>query len=161
MSNLYSSRITVLIFFVSRSLLNFSELVGFVLSATSTHKVAFFSMIAWVCVSVWQRRNRFREQQPSWGEGEMMKRASELRQEYHNMQQKFPRNIVSKEEIQWKPPPENIFKINFDGAIFEDLSLAGLGVVIRDSSGLVIAAHGQKIRLPNSVDMVEAMAYDA
>ena len=78
----------------------------------------------------------------SWGEGKMVKRASELLQEYHNMQHKFPRNIVSKEEIRWKAPPEYIFKINFVGAIFEDLSLARLGVVIRDSSGLVIVALG-------------------
>ncbi|KAL0005365.1 hypothetical protein SO802_012926 [Lithocarpus litseifolius] len=35
---------------------------------------------------------------------------------------------------------------------------AGLGVVIRDSAGLVIGALSQKIRLPSSVVMVEALA---
>ena len=45
-----------------------------------------------------------------------------------------------------------------EDAIFEDSELAGLGVVIRDSAGLIIAAHSHKIRLPSSVDLVEAMA---
>lgn len=34
------------------------------------------------------------------------------------------------EEIKWKPPGAGLFKINFDGAVFEELALAGLGVVI-------------------------------
>ncbi|KAK7859521.1 hypothetical protein CFP56_005977 [Quercus suber] len=62
-----------------------------------------------------------------------------------------------REEIKWKPPGAGLFKINFDGVVFEELALAGLGVVIRDSSGLIIAALSQKIRLPSSVDMVEVL----
>lgn len=50
------------------------------------------------------------------------------------------------------------FKMNFDGAIFENLALAGLGIVIRDEQGLIITALSQRIPLPNSVNMVEALA---
>ena len=42
--------------------------------------------------------------------------------------------------------------------MFEDRKLAGLGIVIRDKSGLIIAALSQKIPLPSLVDMVEALA---
>lgn len=48
--------------------------------------------------------------------------------------------------------------MNFDGAIFENLALAGLGIVIRDEQGLIITALSQRIPLPNSVNMVEALA---
>lgn len=44
-------------------------------------------------------------------------------------------------QIQWSPPPSGSLKINFDGATFLDLGMAGLGVVI-----------------PFSPDIVEAMA---
>ena len=60
--------------------------------------------------------------------------------------------------MKWQPPGAGLFKINFDGAVFEDRKLAGLGIVIRDESGLIIAALSQKIPLPSSVDMVEALA---
>ena len=39
-----------------------------------------------------------------------------------------------------------------------DRSLAGLGIIIRDESGLIIAALSQKIPLPSSVELVEALA---
>ena len=48
--------------------------------------------------------------------------------------------------------------INFDGAIFENLTLAGLGIVIRDELGMIIVALGQQSSLPSMVDMVEPLA---
>ena len=39
-----------------------------------------------------------------------------------------------------------------------DRSLAGLGIIIRDESGLIIAALSQKIPLPSSMELVEALA---
>ena len=38
------------------------------------------------------------------------------------------------------------YKANFDGAIYPDLPLAGIGVVIGDSCGTVIATLSQKIQ---------------
>ncbi|KAL0001451.1 hypothetical protein SO802_015232 [Lithocarpus litseifolius] len=85
-------------------------------------------MIAW---AIWERRNRLR---------------------------KLPlRQSVPREVVKWSSPAEGLYKVNFDGAVFEDQACAGLGVVIRDSVGLVISALSQKIRLPSSVVMVEAL----
>ena len=50
------------------------------------------------------------------------------------------------------------YKLNFDSAIFESSGRAGLGVVVRDVEGMIIAALSQNIPLPNSVESVEAMA---
>ena len=43
---------------------------------------------------------------------------------------------------------ESLYKINSDAALFENLGLASIKVVIRDSIGEVIAALSQKINLP-------------
>ena len=51
-----------------------------------------------------------------------------------------------------------VFKVNFDAALFENIGSAGIGVVIRDSDGEIIAALSQRILLPFSLEMAEAMA---
>lgn len=58
--------------------------------------------------------------------------------------------------IRWIPR-DGIYKVYFDGAVFTEHTIVGIGVTIRDSSGHIIATLSQKIRLPHSVDLVEAM----
>lgn len=43
--------------------------------------------------------------------------------------------------------------------VFKELGALGLGVVIRDSEGLVIGALAEQIPLPTSAATVEASAY--
>ena len=99
-----------------------------------------------------------RERQPVWDVGDTMKRARELLQEFNDVQDIPTRFVIPRVETRWQPLGARLFKINFDGAMFEDRKLAGLGAVIRDESGLIIAALNQKVPLPSSVDMVEALA---
>ena len=58
----------------------------------------------------------------------------------------------------WLPPPEGWLKVNFDGAIFKEKSLVGIGCIIRNDKGLVMAAFTQIIPLPTSVETVEVLA---
>ena len=60
--------------------------------------------------------------------------------------------------VKWIAPVERHFKINFDGVTFEVSNMTGIGVVIHNHKGLVIAALTQKILLPHYVDVVEALA---
>ena len=46
---------------------------------------------------------------------------------------------------------------NYDGAVFEDLGEAGIGVVVSNATGEVIAALSEKIPYPGSVDLVEVL----
>jgi len=48
-------------------------------------------------------------------------------------------------------------KINFDGAIFKDSREAGIGVIVCDSQGLVLASMSKRILLPHSVVHVEVV----
>ena len=59
----------------------------------------------------------------------------------------------------WLPPLPQQFKANCDGALFQDINRAGLGVVIRNHEGLVMAALAEQVPLPPSVEDVEAMAW--
>lgn len=47
---------------------------------------------------------------------------------------------------------------NFDGSIFKEEGMAGIGVVIRNEQGLVIASMSKKFILPHSVDEVGVSA---
>nr|POE89293.1 hypothetical protein CFP56_79323 [Quercus suber] len=58
----------------------------------------------------------------------------------------------------WLPSPKDWVKVNFDGAIFQKENLAGLGCIVRNDEGFVIAAFTQIIPLPTSVKMVEVLA---
>ncbi|XP_050259001.1 uncharacterized protein LOC126704001 [Quercus robur] len=66
---------------------------------------------------------------------------------------------VESHPTNWLPPPPLLLKSNCDGAIFHGLNCAGLGIVIRNSEGSVIAALSERVPLLPSVDDLEAMAW--
>ena len=51
-----------------------------------------------------------------------------------------------------------MYKVNYDGAVFSQQGKAGLGVIIRNSEGAVMASMSQQIPLPTIVAQVEALA---
>ena len=58
----------------------------------------------------------------------------------------------------WKPPDTGFVKENFDGAIFEDISAAGIGVAVRNKLGEVVAAMAEKVPILDSVFTLETLA---
>lgn len=52
----------------------------------------------------------------------------------------------------------DFLQVNYDGAIFQDHGRAGIGVVIRNSMGEVMASLSQQIPLPTTVAQDEALA---
>ena len=65
---------------------------------------------------------------------------------------KLPRKVI------WKPPDVALLKINFDGAVFEDLGAAGIGSMVRNSLGEVLDAPSKIIPLPSSIVALETIA---
>lgn len=49
-------------------------------------------------------------------------------------------------------------KENFDGAMFDELNEAGIGVVVRNPQGEIIAAPSEKMPKPSSVVLLESLA---
>ena len=58
----------------------------------------------------------------------------------------------------WRAPPTGFMKINFDGAVFDDANMSGVGVVIRDSYGEVLASCSEKISQAYEAEVIEALA---
>ena len=49
-------------------------------------------------------------------------------------------------------------KVNFDGAMFNERDEAGIGVIIRNPRGEVMAALSEKIQKPPSTEILELLA---
>ena len=69
-----------------------------------------------------------------------------------------PTSLPSVNQHQWRPPEQDHFKVNFDAALFQSLNLAGIGVVIRDWRGDVVAALSMPTALASSVADLEVLA---
>nr|POE86670.1 hypothetical protein CFP56_52919 [Quercus suber] len=63
-----------------------------------------------------------------------------------------------KRRVRWKPPDQDTFKINFDGVIFAEDKCSGLGVIIRNQEGLVIASMSTQVPQQLQPIEIEALA---
>lgn len=50
--------------------------------------------------------------------------------------------------MSWVAPPNPLLKINYDEVVFKETKEAGIGVVIRNSAGQVIASLIEKVLMP-------------
>ena len=50
--------------------------------------------------------------------------------------------------VKWSPLAKSGYKANFDAAFLDNSELAGLGLVVRDSSGNIMGVLSQKISRP-------------
>ena len=115
----------------------FFDLLEEVLHKGSKYHVASFSTMAWC---LWQRRNRLQMNQSVWPLHEIGDRAKGLVIEFFDTNKQEARSRVQSPPVRWVPPEGHSYKVNYDAAIFDLLGYAGLGVVIRDCIGHVIAS---------------------
>ena len=87
---------------------------------------------------------------PKW----LNKRAKELLDDFHHAQGQLWILVSCSGDSIWHPPPDSTFKLNFDAAIFSDLSCSGVGAMIRNEKGEVMAA--MSARGPHVVDSAVA-----
>ncbi|XP_050254838.1 uncharacterized protein LOC126700670 [Quercus robur] len=90
---------------------------------------------------------------------EILKTSLHLVDEYHTANE-VRQDVVRQERpmITWKPPARDQYKVNVDGVVFKHRKKAGIGVVIRDKNGVVIAALSKSINDPLEAAEVEAKA---
>ena len=65
--------------------------------------------------------------------------------------------ILSPPQQIWQPPQGNLFKLNFDGACFDEGAASGYGAVIRNEKGEVmatLAAKGSVVRDSEEVEVL-------
>ena len=120
--------------------------------------VELFAATVWM---IWNQRNRVRLNLPAESLHQLAHTARTWLLEFQR------RNVVRAPQVQqgtrrarsrWKPPRSEFLKINYDGAIFPNENKSGIGVVIRDGDGEVIASCSKLLHQAYSSREVEAMA---
>ena len=117
--------------------------------------IALFAMIAYL---IWLRRNKLRVGRVVADLKLINSMARDALLEFQQASSTPPKPLPARTNSKWLPPPSNWVKANFDGAIFQGSAEAGLGSIIRNDRGLVMAALMQVIPLPTSVEIVEVLA---
>ena len=92
---------------------------------------------------------------PKW----LNQRAVEYLDEYRNAQthMNIPHTAPQTKQ-RWKPPPSQLYKLNFGAAVFAGIQRSGFGVVIKNSVGELMAAMSVKGPLVSCSEEAEALA---
>ena len=58
----------------------------------------------------------------------------------------------------WRPPQSGFVKVNFDGTVFDNSNSSGVGAIIRNHSGDVMASCVEKLNQAYKAEEIEALA---
>ena len=114
-------------------------------------------VFAMTCWSIWSHRNKLRVGEGVWPLNKIAGVARRHLQEFQQARH-CPNKKVRTQRSQWKPPDTGLLKVKFDGAIFDDLRAAGIGVAVRNEHGEVVADLAEQIPIPDSVFTLETLA---
>uniref|UniRef100_A0A7N2MU32 Reverse transcriptase domain-containing protein n=1 Tax=Quercus lobata TaxID=97700 RepID=A0A7N2MU32_QUELO len=140
----------------STGFLDFKQLVSWLI--TEGKNLNLFALTAW---SVWNQRNRARLQEPANDLQQIAVAAkSRLDDFYMSIQRRDSqgRRATHTAQSHWRPPPREVVKVNFDGATCSQEKTSGVGVVVRDMNGLVLASCAKRIHQSVKAMEIEAMA---
>ena len=115
-------------------------------------KQATVVTIAW---PMWTNRNEVRHGGTKKMGEALVKWSAQYLAEYRSANstlEPIPRSQI----VRWSPPPSTRYKINLDGAVFKAQKSIGIGVLIRDEQGRVVAVLSQKLNAPLGALEVEA-----
>nr|POF03737.1 putative ribonuclease h protein [Quercus suber] len=126
------------------------------IEAFEEEKVALVVTIAW---SLWSNRNSVRHGSPKKTPEAIVQWASHYLQDFAAATVSSS-VILEPVSVTWSPPPPFVLKINVDGALDKSRCSAGIGVVIRDEAGCIVAAMGKQCHVPLGPLEVEAKAFE-
>ncbi|XP_024042628.1 uncharacterized protein LOC112099434 [Citrus clementina] len=120
-----------------------------------------FELLAVTCWTIWTARNKLIFEAKKPGYQMSVATAEALLEAYQRVK---PSGLIcgadkeKKTAKAWLPPPPSWFKVNVDAAIRKEKNLSGLGAVIRDATGNIIAAAVKTTRFHGNVSYAEAEA---
>ena len=114
-------------------------------------ELELFMVVLW---NLWKRRNNLRLGKPTIPLNKVLEHSREQQIKSH-----FSPLILttsrSKQPTRWTPPSDHWYKLNFNGTTFADKDTAGIGIVVLNSDGLIMASLAQQVPLPPSVIKVD------
>jgi len=112
---------------------------------TRGRDVKLFSYMVW---AVWTQQNQVRLQKPTQALHQLPQLGKDWLLQFLSYQVSSnaqPRS-TERSRCNWKPPPlTELVKVNFDSAVFSNTNQSGVGVVIKDAHGLVLASYSRKL----------------
>ena len=111
-------------------------------------------VVAWF---IWYRRNKNRLKEPCIPPGKIFEAAQTLLLEFQATPSRQPPSAPPT-GVKWKAPSPDFYKVNYDGTMFGESSEVGIGVVVRNENGEVMASLAEQITIPASVQVLEALA---
>ncbi|KAK9988203.1 hypothetical protein SO802_028442 [Lithocarpus litseifolius] len=134
------------------------HLVSFIdlVSVVSQHgeNLELFTVLAWY---IWCRRNKWQFNELCLPPEKLFDAAESTLKEFQH--KPVNRSEKSKPQPQrWSPPERGTYKVNYDGAYFPEEEEAGIGIVVRNELGQVMASLAEKLVMPSTVEVLEAMA---
>ncbi|XP_075649846.1 uncharacterized protein LOC142620348 [Castanea sativa] len=117
---------------------NMIQLMEYLLDRVESQEMEVVLVQAWL---IWNQRNRFVHGGKFHDLGWLNNCAREFLEEYRTAQEQMrTKHVMQPNQDTWQPPPQSVFKLNFDAALFSGLNRSGFGAVIRNERGEVMAA---------------------
>ena len=123
--------------------------------ATSLSKERFGSLLVMLWF-VWKERNKRVWNNKFLSQYQIFFQATTY---LHTLRSVQPKSNGNRRLLRtWVPPPIGWLKVNIDGAFCASSSSGGVGVIVRDSDGRIVAGMCKRLSHVMGPDMVEAMA---
>ncbi|KAK9993430.1 hypothetical protein SO802_023133 [Lithocarpus litseifolius] len=114
------------------------QLMDYLMDRLTREELELFWIQAWLA---WNQRNRVLFGGTLMDPRILNRRAKEFLTEYKAAQVQLTVTQVEQHgSATWQPPPSSVYKLNFDAAIFAELDRTGVGAIIRNEHGQVMAA---------------------
>ena len=117
-------------------------------------------LLAYTAWTVWNQRNKVRLNLQACPLHHVAEQTAELLAQYRANIEALGTQVRSNGNggNRWRALQASFVKVNFDGAVFDDANKSGVGVVIRDSYGAVLASCSKKIFRAYKAEVTEALA---
>ena len=131
---------------------SFVELMFFV--KQQEKNVELVTALAWF---IWCRRNKCHFNEPSLPHEKLYEATAALLIEFQGrIETKLERKKIQPQR--WTPPEQGVYKANYDRAYFVEEEKDGIRVVVRNDLGQVMGSLAEKIQMPSTVEILEALA---
>ena len=137
------------------SLVDMIHLMKYLLDQVEPQDMEVVLVQAWL---IWNQRNWVMNGGKFHDLGCLNYRAREFLEEYWIAQEQMgTEHVMQPNRDTQQPPPQSVFKLNFDVVMFSGLNISGFGAIIRNEKGEVMAtmvAKGPKVFCSEEVELL-------